>query len=129
MSQEALNEEQFEGHLYHGTATNPSTHIHPQSQKSWIKPTFPSDTDPDYTYATRHAADAWSYAEKAWHSRDTGVPRVFRVRPTGPVEKDPAFGQHGSRSNYAGDVRSKHPMEILGEEEMPERMGKPEEWR
>jgi hypothetical protein len=54
---------------------------------------------------------------------------VFRVKPTGPVEKDPQTDEQGNRrGNWEHDVRSKHPMQVVGEEPMPEHMGEPEDW-
>lgn len=128
MSQDALSEEQFEGHLYHGTVEHVRGAVTPLASRKGGRATFPSDTDPEYAYATKKPEDAWNYAEKAWHASDRGHPRVFKVKPRGPVEKDPAFGEHGSRSNYEGDVRSKHGFDVVSEEQMPEHMGTPEEW-
>jgi hypothetical protein len=117
---------------YHGTAKVPSwqpTEITPQTGRRG-KPTFPHDTDPDYAYATKDPANAWNYAEKAWHSTTVGHPRVFRVKPRGPVEKDPQRDERGElRNNWEGDVRSRHGFDVVGEEPMPEDMGEPEDWR
>jgi hypothetical protein len=131
MSQDALNEEQFEGHLYHGTVARPDIAggVTPVASSKWRKVNF-GETDPEYAYATSNLADAWHYAELAWGTHAHGHPRVFRVKARGPIEKDPSLGPEGrSRGGFEHDVRSRHGFDVLGEEEMPKQMGRPEEWR
>lgn len=114
---------------YHGTVDEDLDDIQPANQHGG-RVTFRSDTDPDYAYVTTNPRDAWNYAEKAWHSTGYGVPRVYRVRATGPVEVDPSHDEHGhSRSNYENDWRSRHPFEVQEELPMPEEMGEQEDWR
>lgn len=123
--------------FFHGTAGDPTIGglakdpvISPANQRSWGTVTFPSDTDPDYAYATTDESSAWAYAEKAWGTRAAGIPRVFQVDPLGEHEEDPAYDQRGaSRSNYQGDRRSKAGWRVVREIPMPEHMGKPEDWR
>lgn len=92
--------------------------------------TFPHDTDPRYSYATTDATTAWDYAEKAWHATDKGAPRVYRVEPMGRHSKDPQVDRSGRmRGNHPTDRRSRSGWKVVGEEEMPESMGKPEDWR
>lgn len=113
--------------FFHGTTAHlrPGDNIAPNR-----KPMFPSDTERGYTYATPHEDKAWSYAEKAWHSSDSGHPRVYEVAPTGAHEPDPLTDQHGRmRGNYEGDRRSQSPWRVLSERQMPEHMGTPEDWR
>ena len=122
MSHRVLNPEQF---YYHGTVA----HL-PEEVTPGRKPIFPSDTEHGYVYATPHKSSAWNYAEKAWHATDYGHPRVYKVSATGPMEVDPRRNVHEQlRSNYEGDVRSRHPLKVVSEEEMPEHMGRPEDWR
>ncbi len=114
---------------YHGTVEEDLDDVQPASQHGG-RVTFRSDTDPDYAYVTTKPGDAWSYAEKAWHSSSNGVPRVYRVRATGPVEPDEFYQASGRpRSIYEHDMRSRHPFEVQEELPMPESMGDPEEWR
>lgn len=76
--------------------------------------------EPGYAYATTKPEDAWHYAERAAEAHG-GRPRVYEVHPTGPVEKDPAEDAHGnSRGNFENDHRSKHPFDVIGEEEPPD---------
>lgn len=110
--------------------SRPNPVIEPAARRPWAKPTFPSDTDPSFAYATPHEDDAWNYAEKAWHSTSHGRPRVFQVESLGDHEEDPAFDQHGrSRSNFTDDRRSQQGWRVLREMPMPEHMGTPEDWR
>ncbi len=97
--------------------------------------TFASETSPDHAYASAKEDDAWGYASQAfdthysYHHRGRMLPRVYRVRPLGPTEKDPEWGPHGLRGVNSGDVRSLHGFEVLHEMPMPEHMGEPEDWR
>lgn len=105
------------------------------SRPDWHQVSFPSETNRDYAYATAKEDDAWHYAEMAHNSQfRPGMkihPRVYRVRPLGPHEKDPTYDHERgySRGNFEGDVRSKHGFEVVGEQPMPEHMGEPEDWR
>lgn len=76
--------------------------------------------EPGYAYATTKPEHAWHYAEQAAMTHG-GVPRVYEVHPTGPVEKDPETDAHGNRrGNFAEDHRSQHPFNVIGEEEPPD---------
>lgn len=117
-------EEDFPGKgvtYYHGTIGHPYED-HPTGE---ITPArehgqgviFKSDTSADHAYATTKVEDAWRYAEKAFdHAGSEGVhvPKVYEVRATGPVEKDPTWDDrfNRSRGNYENDYRSKHPFLI-----------------
>lgn len=112
--------------FYHGTVGDPDVdqldQIQPASQHG-MGVTHWNMTDPEFAYAAQSESSAWYYAELAWHNRggDRDVPRVFRVRATGPVEEDPFYDAQGrSRSVHEGDVRSRHPFEILDELPTPE---------
>jgi Rifampin ADP-ribosyl transferase len=116
--------------FFHGTVSNPSGEITPVASSSWRKPMFPSDTDVNFAYATTDESNAWNYAERAWHSRGQGVPKVFKVEPMGEHEEDPTHTPEGvSRGNFSGDRRSRQGWRIIGERPMPEHMGDPEDWR
>jgi len=132
--------DQAEGEYYHGTIRHfePGDHISPASEHGKSQ-TFERMSDPDHAYATGHD-NAWDYAEKAHNVHfQPGMkihPRVYKVRPTGPVEKDPEEWPEGvhydrapSRGNNSDDVRSKHSFEVVHEMPMPEHMGTPEDWR
>lgn len=125
------------GEYFHGTITSfePGDRITPAEQHSQ-RVNFPNVTDRGHAYATSDEDNAWHYAEKVWDAAPThhphfgNPPKVYRVRPLGPVEADPSHDEHGqSRDNFAGDVRSKHGFEVLHEVPMPEHMGEPEDWR
>lgn len=113
--------------FYHGTVGDPDVdeldQILPASQHR-MGVTHRHMTDPDYAYAAQSERSAWHYAELAWNNRvssDREVPRVFRVRATGPVEEDPFYDEHRRpRSVHEGDVRSRHPFEILDELPTPD---------
>lgn len=121
--------------FFHGT-------VHPFRPGSVVRPaaehgrgvTFASDTDPGHAYATAGPAAAWTYAEKAhgwYHARrrpgqPTRIPRVYEVEP---VRRDSVGLDPQGRGNNAGDVRSPHGFRVLREMPMPERMGKPADWR
>lgn len=127
-SKNSRSEEFFHGtteHLKAGDVIRP-TH------GSRIKPTFPHDSSSHHAYATKHEDNAWSYAEKAFYSRDTGHPRVYQVEPVDrkTVEEDPLTNSGGRlRGNYEGDMRSTKGWRVVSERQMPEHMGKPEDWR
>ena len=127
MSEEVLHPEQF----FHGTVSplKEGDVIEPVSKSSWRKPRFPSDTDPEFAYATGHD-EAWDYAEKAWHSTSgASHPKVFQVEPLGEHEPDPTRDAQGNlRNNWAADRRSKAGWRVLNEVQMPEHLGTPEEW-
>lgn len=116
--------------FYHGTTVEGVTHILPAS-KHRGHVTFPHDTDREHAYASTKEGDAWDYAEKAWHASGTGVPRVYKVHPMGPHEKDPQVDERGDWRGGVNesDVRSKHGFAVLHEVPMPEHMGDPEDWR
>lgn len=127
MRQDSFEEGAAE-HYYHGTARALRS-VKPATQHG-RGTTFPSDTEPDYAYASKNESDAWTYAEKAWHASGEGVPRVYRVAPKGEVETDPSHTPAGvSRGNFRGDVRSRQGFSVLNSVQMPESMGKPSEWR
>lgn len=112
---------------YHGTTVPHLRFVRPAGPCGRV--TFPSDTDRRYAYATTSVEDAWFYAEKAWGARSTGIPRVYEVEPTGPVEDDPTEDERGyPRSNFASDVRSREGWAVKREIPMPESMGDPEDW-
>ena len=121
------------GDLYHGTTQTfrVGDHITPAVQHGG-EVAFPHTTSREHAYATSDPSNAWHYAETAWNNADAGGthPKVYRVRPLGPVEDDPTHTPSGeSRGTFTGDVRSKHGFEVVGEEPMPEHMGEPEDWR
>ncbi len=108
---------------YHGTTAEDLDEVAPASshRRGVI---FPNMTDLDYAYATPSESNAWHYAELAWNAGETGIPRVYRVKPTGPVEEDPTHWPNGdSRGNFSDDVRSRYPFEV--HEELPT----PEHWQ
>jgi hypothetical protein len=119
--------------FFHGTTSrfNPGDEILPPSRRSnRIRPLYTA-TDPDYSYATEDQDTAWQWAEAAWHhSQDEAPrPRVFGVAPMGEVEEDPLYDAHGqSRGTFASDRRSRSGWKVLGEVQMPEHIGTPEEW-
>ncbi|MCX4799558.1 hypothetical protein OG497_37525 [Streptomyces sp. NBC_01242] len=107
----------------HGTDDSPGE-IHPATVHGQGV-TFRSDTSPDHAYATTSEGDAWDYAGKAFDHRGTEghhVPKVYQVRATGPVEKDPDWDDRAGRSRNVNesDHRSKHPFEIVREMDPPE---------
>lgn len=107
----------------HGTDDSPD-HIEPASTHGQGV-TFSSDTSPDHAYATTSEKDAWDYAGKAFDWRGTErrhVPKVYEVRATGPVEKDPDWDDKTGRSRAVNesDHRSKHPFEVVREVDPPE---------
>jgi hypothetical protein len=124
-AEDNLNPAQF---YYHGTTTEGLGNVQPAA-KHGGSVAFPHDTDKNYAYATPNEDDAWHYAEKTWNATASGIPRVYKVQPSGPVEPDPQYGPHGSRGNFESDVRSRHQFKVIGEIPMPEHMGEPEEWR
>lgn len=108
--------------LYHGTNVPDLDGgvIHPNHGS---RGTFGFGThEPGYAYATgRHSAE--SYADTA-AMEGGGRPRVYRVYPLGPVEKDPTYDAAGRhRGNHSDDVRSKHGFLVDSEEDL----GHPEE--
>jgi hypothetical protein len=106
--------------LYHGTTVEDLEQVLSASQHRRTV-TFPHDTDVGFAYATASLQAAWHYAELAWNNGVGDVPRVYRVRATGPTEDDPFYDQHGrARSNFSGDVRSRHPFDILDELPTPD---------
>lgn len=113
-----------EDYYYHGTSEPDLKFISPRMSGR----AFPHMSAPGFAYATKDPGAAWSYAEKAW-SQFGGTPRVYRVKPTGPVEKDPNFDELGrSRGNFDSDMRSRRPFKVVGSEVMPDNMGTPEDW-
>ena len=121
------------GEYFHGTTQTfkPGDHITPASQHG-KGVAFPNMTSREHAYATPDESTAWHYAEAAWNNADIGGthPKVYRVKPLGHTEDDPTHDQYGaSRGTFTGDVRSKHGFEVVGEQPMPEHMGKPEDWR
>jgi hypothetical protein len=100
--------------FYHGTSLGfpddeePPERVVPQRENRF----YPGMHTGEHAYATTSPDSAWAYAERAWNWRHSDQPRVLRVRPTGPFEKDPEESGHG--------VRSVHPWEVTGEEEIPE---------
>jgi|JI10StandDraft_1071094.scaffolds.fasta_scaffold549906_1 hypothetical protein len=116
-------------HFYHGTTEHfaPGDTVLPASQHGG-RVTFHSDTSPDQAYATESPDDAWDYAElsHAWKVNDSRppfpVPRVYKVAPVGQYETDPT-------GKWDGDRRSSAGWRVVSEEQMPEHMGPPEDWR
>lgn len=104
---------------YHGTVVEDLEHVQPaNTHRRGVA--FPNDTDPDYAYASPSERNAWHYAELAWNNSSSGIPRVYRVRSTGPVEEDPYYPGGVSRGNFSDDIRSRHPFEILDELPTPD---------
>lgn len=105
---------------YHGTTEEDMDEVSPAvSHRRGV--VFPHQTDPEYAYATPSERNAWHYAELAWNAGASGIPRVYRVRPTGPIEEDPTHWPNGeSRGNFSDDVRSRHPFEVHEELPTPE---------
>lgn len=101
----------------HGSDDSPG-HIEPASVHGQGV-TFRHMTSPDHAYATTSERDAWDYAGKKFdHTGVEGhhVPKVYEVRATGPVEKDPHYDDLGNNRNVnEGDYRSKHPFEVVRE--------------
>ena len=64
--------------------------------------------DPTVAYATSSMADAWWWAEHAWNSGRGTLPRVYQVRPLGPVHPDP-------NNEFEGDVVSPVGFEVVTE--------------
>jgi Rifampin ADP-ribosyl transferase len=104
---------------YHGTVRledDPGwTHIEPNHGANF------AESEPGFVYATISRWAAKSYAEKvhdlqAW---SWSRPIVYEVRPTGPVETDPAYRGEFSRGNFTDDVRSRYPFELVAEHELP----------
>lgn len=115
--------------FYHGTVLARLKAVLPAAQHRGSV-IFPHDTNPEFAYATPDLDVAWHYAEKAWNAAARGIPRVFKVRATGPIEKDPEYDQHGRhRSNFESDIRSRWKFVVLEEVPMPESMGNPRDWR
>lgn len=115
--------------FFHGTVRAGLRSIQPAEQhgKGVV---FPHDTDTGHAYAASSEADAWNYAEKAWHASGTGIPRVYEVEPKGAYEPDPQTDAAGRmRGNLAGDVRSKAGFKVKRQLPMPEDMGEPKDWR
>lgn len=98
---------------FHGTTAEGLDEIHPNHSMSG---NFgPATHAPGYAYATPHKDIAWTYATKIADEQG-GKPRVYEVKPTGPVEEDPHFTPSGhNRGNYLGDMRSKHHFEVVKE--------------
>lgn len=109
--------------FYHGTTTDqPLSEITPLSERHPHRKMLDSGehkgntfSDPGFAYATTDRDDAWHWAQEAWHKNPVGMPRVFKVRRRGPVEADPNFSGHSN----AGQVRSRHGFDVVGEEPMP----------
>lgn len=121
-----------EEHFFHGTTEHlrPGAKVLPVGQLRGKTPTFPHDTSREHAYATSEEANAWNYAEKAWHSTDRGIPRVYEVAPLGDHEPDPTHDERGrSRGNYETDRRSRVGWKVISERQMPEHMGSPEDWK
>jgi hypothetical protein len=115
---------------YHGTTEEDMDEVSPATSHR-MGVIFPHQTDPEYAYATPSESNAWHYAQLAWNAGGGGIPRVYRVRPTGPVEEDPTHWPNGeSRGNFSDDVRSRHPFEVHEELPTPEywQQGDDEDW-
>lgn len=102
---------------FHGTTTEGLDEIHPNHGSNG---TFgPATHEPGYAYATPSKEDAWSYATKA-ADMNQGRPRVYEVKPNGPVEDDPSHdGAGNSRGNYPDDKRSKSHFTVIKEHRPP----------
>jgi hypothetical protein len=118
------------GALYHGTTRENLTAVTPAAEHGGHV-SFQHDTDVAYAYATPNLADAWIYAEKAWHASSSGIPRVYRVEAVGDVEPDPQERADGShRGNYEADVRSRAGFTVVEEMPWPDYfIGSPGDWR
>lgn len=114
--------------FFHGTVQEGLTEILPTTEHGGPQ-TFRMEADGEYAYATDEGS-AWWYAEAAWRTHSEGIPRVYRVRATGPIEADPAENAQGrARSTFEADVRSRSAFIVVEEMPMPERLGDPEDWR
>lgn len=118
--------------FFHGTVSElkEGDSVLPASQ-SGRKVVHRSMTDPEYAYATETPEAAWHYAELTWNHAESGHPRVYRVVPLGEHEEDPQVDSRGQVRGgvFEGDRRSKHGWKVEEELPMPERMGRPEDWR
>jgi hypothetical protein len=109
MSQRALNEEQFEGHLYHGTSAGlgagetvlPSEHT--GKETNWPM------SDPGAAYATTNMRIAGGYG-----------PRVYRVRPLGKTEPDYYFPQHSVKSEHGFKIEEEVPSHVWQSAHIPD---------
>jgi rifampin ADP-ribosylating transferase len=101
---------------YHGTTAEGLDEIHPNN--SSIGNFGPGTHHPGHAYLTPNKEDAWSYATRAADDKG-GRPRVYEVKPTGPVEEDPMFQGEYHRGNFADDLRTKHPLQVVREHKPP----------
>jgi rifampin ADP-ribosylating transferase len=93
-SRETLNREQL-GPYYHGTEVDlrPGEMVEPGRHL-------------EHVYATSHPG--WARVYSGRMRKYGGNPRVYEVRPTGPIEMDPTKGGLGA-------IRSTHPMRVVRE--------------
>lgn len=110
-----LNASQF-GNLYHGSAADLQVGDRINPRPAGTPGNHGTDAwDHGHTFATPHLEEAKMYAEHAaravWARGDfRASPRVYSVRPTGPVEQDPAY--------EAGDsYRTRHPLQVTGRQD------------
>jgi hypothetical protein len=114
--------------LYHGTTTANLNLIMP-AQATGAPAAHRNVTDIRYAYATDDPRWAWAYAEMAWGTFDTGIPRVYEVEPLGALEDDPSHDEHGrSRGNFTGDRRSQAGFRVVRELPWPADFGDPADW-
>lgn len=97
-----LNPHQFHEY-FHGTARDlrAGSLIRPASMAG-LEGNFPGESDPDYAHATTSASHAGTYADKAvdraYNRGGRGTRRVYEVKPTGDVERDPRDPHSSYRS-------------------------------
>jgi hypothetical protein len=102
---------------YHGTTAEGLDEIHPNHASSG---NFgPATHEPGYAYATPSKEDAWDYATRI-ADESGGKPRMYEVKPNGPVESDPHFTPSGqNRGNNMDDVRSRSHFTVVKEHKPP----------
>lgn len=101
---------------YHGTTSEGLDEIHPNPGATG---TFgPGTHSPGHAYLTPNKEDAWNYATRA-ADMNGGKPRMYEVKPTGPVEEDPRFENGFNRGNFTDDLRTKHPLKVVREHKPP----------
>jgi 8-oxo-dGTP diphosphatase len=111
MRREAAAEDEPEITFYHGTS-------HALASGDLVNPGHPAnyqhtlDRDSQHTFATERLGEAASHAGNAVKVSG-GVPRVYQVAPTGPIERDPEVAEEFAR--YFPSIRSRHPMRVVRE--------------
>ena len=101
-----------DGPLYHGTAAA----LEPGDL---LVPGRPSNYRPDvvmnHVYVTALRDGAGLAAELAVELAGGGTPRVYLVRPTGPIEDDPNVTDKKFPGNPTRSYRSASPFEVVAE--------------